>query len=112
MKQIIGRFYFKKTINGNLQGEYSNNYSDKSCTESATKINLDANESEKYDGMYNTSWIETDEIKCFSAHLKISQKRSCLNIFSLKWTSNTGKILFEGEAMLCDKILIGNYYSH
>ena len=112
MSQIIGRFYFKKTINGNLQGEYSNNYSDKSYTESATRVGLDANESEKYEGMYNTSWIETDENKCFSAHLKISKKQDCLNIFSLEWMSKTGKILFEGEAMLCDKALVGNYYSH
>lgn len=116
-KKIIGRFYFKKTVNGNLQGEYSNDHTDQSYTESAIRINLNNDEPKNhkefdYSGVYNTSWVESEKFQCFSARLEIIAKPSCLNIFSLKWSKKTNEVLFEGEAMLCDNILIGNYCSN
>ena len=100
---LIGRFYFKQTSNGNLIGEFSNNLSDGIATESADSIGKTNN----YIGDYNSTWQENGKRR-FS-NLKISQKAGTSNtIFTLEWTDN-GRQIFLGEGMLCDNILIGDY---
>ncbi len=100
---LIGRFYFKQTSNGNLIGEFSNNKSPGIYTESSDSFKSTGN----YLGNYNSTWQE-DGIPKF-AILKISQKPKTNNkIFTLKW-SEEGTPIFKGEGMLCDNILIGDY---
>ncbi len=107
MKKVTGRFYFKKTDNGNLQGEYSNNFTTKVYTESATIIS-DYTGKNNFVGSYNASWVESNEIESFSACLEINKKENSINIYSLIW-KHSENILFTGEAMLSDGMLIGNY---
>ena len=54
MKQITGRFYFKKTNNDNLVGEFSNYNELKVFSESADKIR----KTNDFTGNYNSSWQE------------------------------------------------------
>ena len=114
MTDVVGRFYFKLTVNSNLLGEYSSSTSKYSCTEAATRIysGNNANEEAGFIGNYNSIWVEEDDDKSeyIMAKLEISAKQDCTNIFSLKWKVS-GEDMFEGEAMLCDDILIGDYRS-
>jgi len=105
MNNLFGRFYFKKTTNGNLLGEFSNNFSEGVSTESADKIEG----SESYIGVYNTTWQEKGIIHF--AKLYISQKKETQNlIFALEWKEKDA-LIFVGEGMYCDNILVGNYKS-
>jgi hypothetical protein len=100
---LFGRFYFKKTSNGNLVGEFSNNISRSISTESADKVES----SDSYIGKYNTTWQENGVVRF--AKLNISQKQETGNmIFTLEWKEND-KLIFVGEGMFCDNILIGDY---
>ena len=101
MEKVIGRFYFKKTINGNLLGEFSNNGLKENITESADLIeNMDKAD---FEGLYNTTWYEDGAC---SAKLKIE---STNGIYSLRWSEGGS---FEGRGMLYENnILIGNYWS-
>ena len=101
MKKVEGRFYFKQTSNGNLIGEFSNDDTERTYTESAdiiTKLG-------KYDyiGDYHTTWYEDGA--CFA---KLNIRKKYDSIFSLEWL---GESHFKGEGMLCDNTLIGNYWS-
>ncbi len=104
-ENLIGRFYFKLTSNGNLIGEFSNNFSTGISTESADSTNILGN----YLGVYNSTWQEDGN--AHFANLTISQKNATGNtIFTLEWRENNN-LTFIGEGMLCDNILIGNYQS-
>jgi len=104
MKNIRGRFYFKKTRNGNLLGEFSNNAGDRSWTESCDLIDGDNCD---FIGTYNSSWQENG--KALFANLSISRKGGeNSQIFELTWQRN-GKLIFQGEGMLCDDMLVGDY---
>jgi hypothetical protein len=86
---LIGRFYFKKTENGNLLGEFSHNISLMNYSESAD--NDDYNED--FIGNYYTTWQENNEPH--SAYLKIEFKPLTRNrIYILTWTSNCNEIFF------------------
>ena len=108
-KKLEGRFFFKETDNGNLIGEYSNNYGIEISTESSDLIAGCDNDS--FLGTYHSTWLE-DEGPEF-AELTISKiKRT--KLFTLEWCKiNDDKshkiLIFVGGAMLCDGILIGNY---
>jgi len=107
-EDLLGRFYFKKTINGNLIGEFSNNF--KNCgiyTESAT-LTKGKNKSydDDYTGSYHSTWCEGAE--SIYADLEIQKREDNHKIFTLKWQSKDG-LNFKGEGMLCDNILIGDY---
>ena len=103
-KKIIGRFYFKRTINKNLVGEFSNNQSqDEITTESADLIE---GGEENFVGKYSATWRE--DVVPFFATLTISLKTGSTKLFTLEWRG--GKCNFDGEGMLCDDILIGNYW--
>lgn len=102
---IKGRFYFKKTSSGNIIGEFSNETNNIISTESG-----DMNKkSDNFIGVYDTIWQERSTIH--NAKLSISKKENIQDlIFVLKWTRDE-KIIFKGEAIMCDSILIGNYES-
>jgi hypothetical protein len=104
-----GRFYFKTTRNGNLIGEFSNNASKEICTESCDlqpPSLQGANAA--YSGKYYSTWQENGK-PCF-AELTISPKVGNI-IFTLEWRGMKGTGNFDGEGMLCDDILIGDYRS-
>ena len=101
MKKVIGRFYFKKTINGNLLGEFSNNFTSKNYTESADLTSK--TKKEDFVGLYISTWH--DDEACV-AKLDISRNK---DLYNLKWTEGGN---FDGQGMLCENnILIGNYWS-
>ena len=118
MPKLIGRFFFKKTDNGNLIGEFSNNPGSGISTESADLIPDSAILKENADlkegyanggfvGEYNSTWQEDG--KPHFAKLKIFIKTGSHKLFTLEW--HRGKqLIFEGEGMLCDGILIGDYH--
>jgi len=104
--KVIGRFYFKKTDSGNLIGEFSNNHHNlRPSTESADL--LVESQQDGFIGVYHTTWQEGGIP--FIAELHISAKNENRLILSLQWCIR-GKSAFEGEAMLCDGMLIGNYW--
>ena len=103
-QQIIGRFYFKRTQNGNLIGEFSNNVILRTLTESADIIDpLDG-----FRGKYHTTWQEDGD--SIFANLTIGFKDGTGNsIYQLSWTTKDGTLMFLGEGFLVDGILIGDY---
>lgn len=103
MSNIIGRFYFKQTQSKNLLGEFSNNASDENYVEAAFKTT----EEDGFEGIYETKWIEKD-VSIYNLSIKsISIKNSI--IYYLEWKTGNGKVIFKGQGMLVDNILIGNY---
>ncbi|HTX21145.1 MAG TPA: hypothetical protein VMD27_04665 [Candidatus Aquilonibacter sp.] len=117
----IGRFYFKLTDSGNLIGEFSNNNCDRNYTESAVPNSSEPDDSKpqspsccKFVGNYFSTWYETVDHDSVLAELEIKQTGR-KNIFSLKWwliqnKKKEAKTSFEGEGMIFDEILIGNYW--
>lgn len=102
---LIGRFYFKKTGNYNLLGEFSNNKSNLIFTESADTTGHDS--SKDFIGTYNATWQENGE--AFFATLTITFKTNTTQqIFELKWMNNN-EIIFIGEGFVFDDVLIGDY---
>jgi hypothetical protein len=108
--KIIGRFYLKQTSNGNLIGEWSNNTRAEIFTEScdlrekeSSALRKSAND--RFLGVYYSTWQEGGQ-PCF-ANLTISPKTGNDKLFTLKWR---GIANFDGEGMLCDDILIGDYH--
>ena len=105
MSKVNGRFYFKRSVNGNLTGEFSNNKSTGISSESAEATNTTVD----FVGEYNSTWWE--DRTASSAVLKISVKPGTNgSIYSVIWERNSSPV-FIGEAMLCDNILIGDYRS-
>lgn len=102
---LIGRFYFKKTHNGNLIGEFSNNLRSLNFTESADlETTID---SKDFIGKYNTTWQEDNE--AIFRTLIVSHKANTQNrIYSLEWLDGS-TLTFIGEGFIVDGILI-NYY--
>ncbi len=102
---LIGRFYFKRTKNGNLIGEFSNLNSLKNSTESADAIEVEDN---SFIGEYHSTWQENG--KAHDAKLTIEYKENTHNsIYVLKWFAKGQDIKFQGEGFLVDDILIGDY---
>ncbi|MFZ6023972.1 MAG: hypothetical protein ACOYVG_05895 [Bacteroidota bacterium] len=102
-KLLIGRFYFKKTKNGNLLGEFSHNASQINSSESADIDNYN----DAFTGTYYTTWQENKT--SYSADLKIEFKENTEDrIYKLTWARN-GDEIFLGEGFVCDDILIGDY---
>lgn len=112
MKQIdlsgclIGRFYFKKTHNGNLIGEFSNNIIDFISSESADAHN--DNDSNDFIGIYNTTWQQDHQP--FFAKLTISYRQNTSQrIYTLEWLDKSGNLIFLGEGFVFENSLIGDY---
>lgn len=109
MENVVGRFYFKLSSNGNLLGEYSNDKSQDCDVEAAKRLSGDPVENENpFIGEYKSTWTEGDRV-VFS-DLIIEQKKDSDTLFSIKW-SDSKRTIFTGEAMIVDGILIGNYQS-
>ena len=98
MKKLIGTFYFKQTIYGNLIGEFTNNTSEEILTETASL----EGKNKDFEGTYNSIWFD---VELHQSTLSITKK---LNKYLLKWTES-GKSQYEGEGILVDSILIGFY---
>lgn len=112
MSMINGRFYFKLTDAGNLIGEYSNNVAKGIRTESAIRNSFVELKHRDFTGIYTSAWFEPDPTACIAATLSISLKPNCPGQYQLEWTHlEQPRKIFLGEAMLCDGILIGNYWS-
>ena len=108
-----GRFYFKLTTSGNLLGEYSNQLMARNEPECSSRVH---GELSSFCGEFISTWQE-DEGPA-SARLVIGTKAANPNkcgIYSLKWFEHpkegADQLSFEGEAMLSDGMLIGNYWS-
>jgi hypothetical protein len=112
-QQLHGRFFFKKTDNGNLIGEFSNNLDPRIYSESADLIK-GCEEKDKgcvycrYHGTYSSTWQENGSP--FFADLTISKNTRNDKLFSLKWIVKNGSKDYTAEGMLCDGILIGDYH--
>jgi hypothetical protein len=100
---LIGRFYFRRTISGNLIGEFSNQHSITNSTESAERVGVDTND---FSGNYKSTWQE-DGVAVV-ADLKIDRKHRARDIFVLRWDIQ-GRNGFWGEALLAENLLIGDY---
>ena len=110
MATIIGRFYFKLTDAGNLIGEYSNSAGTRSLPESAMR--KDGSEVGGFVSSYMSTWFEPSAGAGVAALLKIEPKSESSDLFELTWCEIAGNSdLYKGEAMLCDGMLIGNYWS-
>ncbi len=112
MKQInlsdclMGRFYFKKTHNGNLIGEFSNNRITIISSESADSHS--ENDSDDFIGTYKTTWQQDGEP--FFAKLTISYRNNTLQrIYKLEWTDRNVNLIFVGEGFVFENNLIGDY---
>lgn len=100
---VLGRFYFKQTLNGNLLGEFSNTEMNQNRTESA---DLTTELGEPFIGIYSSTWLEQNEQYL---DLEIQYKINSNNrIYNLIW-SNNGATTFLGEGFVVDNILIGDY---
>ena len=112
---VTGRFYFKLTASKNLVGEYSNR--DAGCThsltESASRIRpLDKpfDPTSPFEGVYYSLWCEAGWNSFGTAILKIERDSARPDIFKVVWSSvKSHRTVYEGEAMLCDDALIGDY---
>lgn len=100
---ILGRFYFKQTVNGNLLGEFSNDESPRNVCECS---NIVSGLDEPFIGQYRSTWFERT---AQSLTLEIGFKEDTNNtIYTLQWRNNR-RIIFHGEGFLVDDILIGDY---
>jgi hypothetical protein len=125
MKVIQGYFYYKLTSGGNLLGEYAHNQREclKSSTESADRIiegyRGDDVSMQLFEGKFLATWNEKRTgAACTRSFLTISRKPDSKNLFLLNWVevaendhAKMGKVLFQGEGMLCHDTLIGEYHS-
>jgi len=111
--RTTGRFYFKKTSNGNLLGEFSNHAEPDVFTESSDLIpsisDSGADDKPNYLGKYASHWREGQT--ALFANLEITRKTNSAALFRLQWRGRGSAGNFEGEAMLCDDILVGDYHS-
>jgi len=99
---LIGRFYFKKTENGNLIGEYSHNTSKSITTECAIPLGA----TDGFLGCYNSIWLNKESSTFSKLSIKVSS-RSC-KILELKWEYDETEN-FWGEGFIIDGMLIGDY---
>ncbi len=114
MKELKGRFYYRLTANGNMTGEFSNNLSIHSQPESAERIpqnNVTVDSPFSFLGAYHSTWFEPADGVPVLARLEITQKLGTYQIFSVRWLNSTSHaVLFLGEAMIGEGLLIGNYW--
>ena len=102
---LIGRFYFRKTTEGNLIGEYSHRDCTRSYAEAASRVD----NGNDWQGEYTTCWVEPPQLQVQQAQLTITRKAASANLFQLEWNGVDGNELFKGEAMLSNDLLIGDY---
>lgn len=101
---IIGSFYFKKTINGNLIGEFTN--IDPTATIRTENANVTI-PGPGFNGTYISTWYDND---LHSAQLEIKSKGTT-GALILEWREGTNaNLIYMGEGFLQDEnTLIGFY---
>lgn len=97
-KEFNGVFYFEKTNNFNLIGEFSNNESIIIMTESAIGNNV----SNDFEGEYTSTWFDFIGNEANLVITKNGRK------YKLTWFKN-GETLFIGEGFVTEHKLIGFY---
>ncbi len=111
--QLIGSFYFRRTPNGNLIGEFTNFRTPIIITESA---NLAQNEDVENDdvligheflGKYNCSWRQNNDV--FRLTLEIRRVPNANQKFELEWTNESGDIEYSGQGFMAEDLLAGFY---
>lgn len=108
MCNIIGSFYLKRITKDKLMGEFTNN---KLFTVSSESCELIEAGDAPFIGKYNSKWDIGG--KCYSAILTISfiDHAENKNVkYNLTWFMD-GWLMYEGEAILVDDMLIGHYVS-
>jgi hypothetical protein len=105
--------------NGCLTSKYGNTVAKGLFTEAAVRIPdppfdsvAPGDDKVSFVGKYFVTWIEgASETR--SAHLVIQRLQGSDNKFNLVWSdvNNTKNILYRGEGMLFDKILVAAYWS-
>ena len=103
MNEIFGSFYLTITVNGNLLGEFVNNFSNRIVTESANRqIN-----STTFEGAYESTWNDGDN---HLATLTIAIKPNTdTGIYIVRWEEDN-HIIYQGEGFLLhNDTLIGFY---
>lgn len=106
--KTFGNFYFKLTDAGNLIGEYLNDEIFDVRPESAWRQPQTTKKC--FEGKYLSTWYEPKPSECVTAELVITRESNAVDVFKLVW-QHSGKPIFQGRAMLCDGVLIGNYQS-
>lgn len=108
MSKIIGSFYLKKSGNGNLTGEFTNNTLFTVSTESA---DLKEPGAEPFIGRYLSTWYENDVP--FSAELVITPfaGKNTNTKYKLVWTDAEKGPIYEAEAFVAEGMLIGHFVS-
>lgn len=101
MNRIIGRFFFKRLANGDLEGCYSSNLLFTIENHRAKP----QNESRGFIGLYSCTWLENEGV--VESTLTITQKQGSNNLFSLHWQGLNFN--FWGEGFIANDILIGDY---
>lgn len=112
MNELLGRFYFRITSNGNLTGEFSNDRNNAVQTESADRFSdrpSDFKSPEAFLGEYHSTWIEGPPDFPMHAILVIAQNKPNPQIFELVWTGQNRNVIFRGQGMIAEGLLIGNY---
>jgi hypothetical protein len=109
MARIIGSFYLKLTDSGNLVGEFTNSRLFTVATESATLIEQGA---EPFIGTYFSKWdgVYGPASGVLTISYINSTKPSNVK-YDLVWRDEKGEVLFTGEALLAEGMLIGHYVS-
>jgi len=113
MAILAGHFNYRLTDNGNLTGEFANNQSTRPQTESADRMQEGNTELEckKFEGVYRSTWFEPDVKNALMMKLVITKKHGAEQIFRLEWLKHPSKsVLFKGEAMISEGLLVGNYW--
>ncbi|WP_294284157.1 hypothetical protein [uncultured Chryseobacterium sp.] len=100
-----GFFYFRLTNNGNLVGEFFNDFDTSIRTESADRTN---NEN-RFDNTYLSTWREGGNSEILNLNINISENND--RVFDLAWfRNNENNPVFRGQAMEIEESLLSGYY--
>ncbi len=106
---VRGRFYLTKSANGDLTGEFSHDRSPAVFTETAIRTPADQPPAH-FTGTYQSHWIE--DSGPVQADLTIIPVEGSDRLVNLRWNRrNSTDRMFNGQAMIVDQMLIGDYQS-
>ncbi|OYQ32136.1 hypothetical protein CHU92_14790 [Flavobacterium cyanobacteriorum] len=109
MSKIVGSFYLRKTEDGNLKGEFTNNTLFTLSGEYAVPKDTGA---DPFVGRYLSSWSEKGEPHSAELVIEpIASNESCSDRYKLVWIDNAAGITYEAEAFVAEGMLIGHYVS-
>jgi hypothetical protein len=115
MPNVIGNFYFKLTTAGHLLGEYSNSGTPWARPECAFRgDDVPYAERQSFVGTYTSTWHEPTGSTVTVTLTIVPRYRPAeqATLFELTWTRRPGgSVMYQGQAMLNDGQLVGNYQS-